>query len=389
MTSSRRVGVAATLLAVIAAAGALAACGGNSAQLDIPPSSLPTTAVPASTTPITAPVDSATGSTAPVSTTAPQPWAEVATNLVGLSSECGNVNVASRPGQDMVIASVARHGLFAQPSGTDQWVALGTKGGDAISNRMSSIVVDPVNPSTFWETGSYGPGVYRTDDNGDSFRKLGDVEHIDGASIDFTDPQRRTILAGVHEQPVLMKSADAGKSWTEVPGLPADIGFATTPYVIDANTFLLGTNNGPGSGVFRSTDGGTTWTKVYDHPVIGPAVANGTKIQWLEAGGAGVVTTTDGGVTFTHQGAHGAIDRNAANLVLLPGGALATWSADHVLRSTDDGAHWTRVGGPTPYTPTGLAHNDASHAFDVARFDCSSDDNQVKTDSFMRLDAGA
>jgi photosystem II stability/assembly factor-like uncharacterized protein len=378
-------------LALIAATGALMACGGNSSGPDIPLSSAPLTTEPASTTPITAPADSGTGSTVPPSTTtAPKPWVEAATNLVGLTSECGNVNVASRPGQDMVIASVAQHGLFAQTSGSDQWTPLGTKGGDKVGNRMSSIVVDPDNPATFWETGAYGPGMYRTDDNGASFHQLGNIEHIDAASIDFTDPQRKTILAGVHEMPVLKRSVDGGKTWDQVPGLPADIGFAASPYVIDAHTFLLGTKNGTGSGIFRSADGGTTWTKVLETPVTGPAVANGSKIQWLETNGGGVVTTADGGKTFTHETGGGAIDSNAANLVPLPDGGLATWSPDHVLLSTDDGGRWERVGRPTPYTPTGLAFNSKSNTFYIARFDCSNtDQNPVKSDSFMRLDLGA
>ena len=42
-------------------------------------------------------------------------------------------------------------------------------------------------------------------------------------------------------------------------GLPADVGFTSSPYVIDANTFLVGSYQGPGSGVYRSTDAGQTW----------------------------------------------------------------------------------------------------------------------------------
>jgi photosystem II stability/assembly factor-like uncharacterized protein len=379
------------MVVLIAGAGVVTACGSRNPELDIPLSSLPPTTAPASTVaPITAPIDPGTGSTVPTSTTAPKPWVEAAANLVGLTSECGNVNVASRPGQDMVIASVAHHGLFSQSAGSDQWTPLGSKGGDTISNRLSSIIVDPDHPETFWETGAYGPGMYRTDDNGASFTALGDVAHIDSASIDFTDPDRKTILAGVHEKPVLMRSVDGGKTWAEVSGLPADIGYATSPYVIDANTFLLGTNSGANAGVFRSTDAGATWTKVSDKPVTGPAVVNGTKIQWLELGGAGVITTADGGVTFTEQTGGGAIDTNALYLVPLPDGRLATWSSDHVLTSTDDGARWQRIGGPLPYSPSGLAANATSGALYVSRFDCdNTGDNPVKTNSFMRLDPGA
>jgi hypothetical protein len=188
----------------------------------------------------------------------------------------------------------------------------------------------------------------------------------------------------------LMKSSDGGATWTAVQGLPADLGHAASPYVIDANTYLLGTKNAAGSGIFRSADGGTTWTKVYDKAVIGPAIVNGAKVQWLEANGAGVVTTADGGVTFTEAPAGGRIDPNAVGLVPLPGGALATWSANRVLRSDDDGKTWTPVGSALPYTPSGLAYSPARNTFYAARFDCSfTDDNPVKSDSFIRLDVAS
>jgi hypothetical protein len=74
--------------------------------------------------------------------------------------------------------------------------------------------------------------------------------------------------------------------------------------------------------------------------------------------------------------------------VLLPDGALATWSSDHVLRSIDDGARWQRVGQATPYTPTALAFNWVSGAFYIARFDCSNDQSPIASNSFMRLDGG-
>ena len=111
---------------------------------------------------------------------------------------------------------------------------------------MTQILADPDEPRRrSGSPGSYGShGVFRTDDNGATFRALGDVEHVDYMSIDFTDPDRSTILAGGHESSTVHRSKDGGATWDELPGLPADIGFTASPYVIDANTFLVGSYNG-------------------------------------------------------------------------------------------------------------------------------------------------
>ena len=87
-------------------------------------------------------------------------------------------------------------------------------------------------------------GVYRTDDRGASFHALGDVTHVDHVSVDFADPQRQTMLAGGHESSSLWLSTDGGDTWRDVGvGLPDDVGFASSPHIVDATTFLLGTNS--------------------------------------------------------------------------------------------------------------------------------------------------
>src|SRR4051812_43353187 len=127
-------------------------------------------------------------------------WKNVTHNLAGMASECGNVSVLSaKPERDRLITDVAQHGLWASDNGGDSWTAIGTTG-DPITNRAIRIVYDPTHPTTYWESGIYnGFGVYRTDDDGVTFRHLGDSTHNDCVSLDFTDPQRRTLLAGGHE----------------------------------------------------------------------------------------------------------------------------------------------------------------------------------------------
>jgi photosystem II stability/assembly factor-like uncharacterized protein len=384
MRARRRIGVIA-----LAAVG-LAACGGGSSsesQIVLSPQGPTTTTGPLlGVTPTSAPPATSAPAEAapPTSAEAPTKWTEASANLVGTSSGCGNINVTSRLDQDMVFAGIPGTGLSVQTGGADQWTPIGTKG-DKVNNRLTGIVVDPQQPQTFWESGSYGNGVFRTDDNGTTFKALGNVEHVDYASLDFTDPKRSTILAGGHEAPVLHRSVDGGKTWDEAPGLPPDAGYASSPYVIDAHTFLLGTYNGGGSGVFRSTDGGNTWTKAFAGDVLGaPVVATG-KIQWLRRNG-GVVTSTDNGVTWQAQAGQG-VAESADRMIGMADGSLVTWGNGTLVRSTDDGAHWHPFGAALPYTPSGIAYSVGRNTFYVARADCSFDhDNPIKPDSILRLD---
>src|SRR5205823_1076331 len=136
-----------------------------------------------------------------------------------------------RPDHDMLSVSVALHGLWASEDGANSWTALGSDPGSAaITNRGSGIVFDPEHPDTFWESGIYnGNGVYRTDDNGRTFKALGEVPSSDAVSVDLSDPARRTLLSGTHERTMAYRSVDGGATWTDVANsLPAEVGFTTS-----------------------------------------------------------------------------------------------------------------------------------------------------------------
>jgi photosystem II stability/assembly factor-like uncharacterized protein len=373
-------------------AALLAACGGSSSEvgLELTPldTSPPTTSttIPTSGPTATTAVGPATSTDGAPTTIAPlMKWTEATFNLAGLASDCGSVAIDTRPGQDMMIAFVNTHGLYSAPAGGSEWTPIGA-GGDKVDNRMTQILADPTSPETFWESGSYGKGVFRTDDNGASFQALGDVEHVDYMSIDFSDPERSTILAGGHESAKVHRSKDGGKTWDELPGLPADVGFTSSPYLIDANTFLVGSYNGPGSGVYRSTDAGTTWEKVFDGAVVGPVIDTAGKLRMLRQNGEGVITSTDGGVTWTQKTGGGVLSRQAVEIVPLPDGSIASWSAQRVVVSSDDGETWRGQGPALPYEPMGLAYS-TTGTFFVYRWECDfNTNNDVDANTVLRLD---
>lgn len=323
------------------------------------------------------------------SISAGEEWVDLTANLTGLASDCGNLSfIAGNPQTDQVIAGVALQGMWELNEAGDEWSRLGTEGFSApIGNRTTSILFDPDDPARFWQSGSYAAGAFRSDNGGGTFSQLGNIDHLDYVSVDLTDPFRRTTLAGGHERTEIYRSVDGGQNWTSLaPNLPAGAGFASYPLVIDATTYLLGTNSDVGSGIFRSTDEGQTWDMVIDVPVSSPPILDGDNIYWLVANGGGIVKSSDGGESFefTGTGTGGA----PLSLVQLPNGVLATHNESNILVTSDDGASWTPVGPPLPYVPWGVAYSEQRDSFYIWQFTCdfADDEHPVIPMSIMQLD---
>jgi hypothetical protein len=357
------------LAAVLLATG----CGGGDSPtivFDSVPPATTTTALP-TTDPSSAP------STDPVLL---GPWVDATANLAGMPSECGNMSyVGSNPGRDQLIAGVAKQGLWQNDAATGQWSRLG--GG--VANRTSTIVFDPDVPDRFWESGSYGPGAFRTVDGGQTFQGLG-LEHLDGISVDLSDPNRATLLTGAHERTDLFRSTDGGASWTNLAShLPAGAGYATQPLVLDRQRHLLGTSHGDASGIFLTTDGGATWTRVAPNSVAGPPlVAGDGAIYWvLESGG--LIRSTDAGATWKLTTNGGVLA--AHNLVELADGRLASVGRTHVVVSDDQGVTWRGLGPAVPIAEGafGLAYSAPRNAIYIWQWDCG---NAVPAGSVQRLD---
>jgi photosystem II stability/assembly factor-like uncharacterized protein len=372
--------------------GALPAADSVSATDLPPPASGDTTVV----VPTLAPDTSASGITAVPSTPAPQAltgeWVNATDGLVGLPSECGNLSlVSARRDRDMMIASVSLQGLWASTDGSDTWSPLGSDARSAkIGNRGTEIVFDPDHPDTFWESGIYnGGGVYRTDDNGVTFRQLGDLTHVDSVAVDLTDPSRNTLVATIHERPFVYRSIDGGKTWTDLSSaLPPDLGNAPTTLVIDAQTFLVGTSGGQGSQLLITTDAGATWTPAYDAGVRGrPVVASDGRISWLLERSNAIITSIDQGRTWSLVTMQGQVVPTTTDLVELGDGSLAGISTDTIIISRDQGVSWTPIGPPMPIIPMGMVYAPFRDALYVWHWDCNkTTPNPILAESIVRLD---
>jgi hypothetical protein len=325
-------------------------------------------------------------------------WTNVTGNLANKASECGNLSyLSAKPDEDLLIAGIALHGLWGSRDGGASWSALGT-GSDAsapITNRTSFIVYDPQSQAHYWESGIYNAGgVYETADDGATFIQVGDVHHVDLVSVDFSDPNRRTLLAGGHEQSqTVYRSTDGGTTWNNVGGgLPANTA-CSFPQVIDSVTYLVGCDGEGGGpiGVYRSVDGGTTWKSVttgggFDAPLL----ASDGSIYWSSPAGTGMARSMDQGQTWTDLPV-GSVTVGSFHPIELPDGRIATIGPQHgtqyVLVSADHGATWSPATSALPFADAvGVVYSSQRKAFFVWHLTCGSGNVPVPPDAVIRFD---
>jgi photosystem II stability/assembly factor-like uncharacterized protein len=306
-----------------------------------------------------------------------------------MKSGCGNLDTLfARPDSDVLIAGVYLAGLWASTDGDTDWAALGTgKGSASISNGPLSLVFDPLDPDRFWEAGIYGDdaGVYETKDGGKTFAAVGDLFHTDSVSLDFSDEQRKTLLAGGHEAAqTLWKTTDGGATWKSVGrDLPADR-WCTIALILDAENYLVGCGQSGGlTGIFRSSDAGGHWTKVSDGGGSGrPLLASDGSIYWTTASNGQLLRSVDLGLTWVEMMPADVLPGKSP--IELPDGRIAALGPQTVVVSADHGETWDYASGGLPYTDAaGLLYSSFQRAFFIWHNDCQ---DAVLDDAVMRFD---
>jgi photosystem II stability/assembly factor-like uncharacterized protein len=137
--------------------------------------------------------------------------------------------------------------------------------------------------STLRDSVGYGNGVYKSTDAGKHWTHLGldDTQHIGKIAVDPKNPNIVFVAAIGHLYAAnadrgVFRSTDGGRNWRKVLFKNNDVGAVdvvidpTNSRVVYAclwNTrrppwYTYAPTNGPGGGIFKSTDGGTTWTQL-------------------------------------------------------------------------------------------------------------------------------
>lgn len=289
-------------------------------------------------------------------------WVNVTNNVGGEKwGAYGICYVKAVPGSAAVLAGVSERGVWETTDGGTTWTKLG---GDEIKHRTSRIVFDPKNPDIFWVSGCYGDSPFKTEDGGKTFVRLGKLAHSDGIAIDFSDPQRKTLLLGLHEQSQSVQiSTDGGQTWTKIGDrLPADSNHSSDPIILDSKTFLVNTagwKQKASFGIYRSEDAGQTWTQVSKLGPTGEAlVAFDGSIYWQRIWGGGLLKSEDKGKTWKPV-----TSIVKSNPIELSDKRLAGLAGDQICVSGDAGATWTKLGPKLPFKPNGITYSDKGQCF--------------------------
>jgi len=252
--------------------------------------------------------------------------------------------------------------LSIEPAATNKWVSLGPApivGGQIgrtlvsrkMSGRVTAIAVDPVNPA-HWLVGAAQGGVWESLDGGKTWKPKTDAQaSLAMGAIAFAPSDPGVVFAGTGEASFsgdsyggagLLKSTDGGATWSLLAAQPFEKSAFSAIRVQPANASVLlaasapasfGGVNGtfpsptPRTGVYKSKDGGATWSQKLD------------------------------GMATDLQTAPGAFSKQYAGI-----GAIFGDARNGVYRSTNEGETWLKVNGPWGSMPGGIGRVELAFA---------------------------
>lgn len=240
-----------------------------------------------------------------------------------------------------------------------------------VTGRVNAVRYSPTDPANDWWVGGATGGLMQTTNNGSTFvtkSDFWDYTYTSDIEIDPTNVNRMYVATGDYPGwwgygMGLMRSTNGGSTWTQE--LVTELqGCEVSDILIDPDdtgnilvTAGRGTGDTSGTGVWRSTDFGNTWTRVisnfdssgYTKLTSGIRVNNE---RWIYAGagdGGVVKRSSDGGATWS--------------TVFLPSSGMTVVAASKthrdvvyayvaiskdvalVYKSTDNGDNWTSIMG--------------------------------------------
>ena len=231
--------------------------------------------------------------------------------------------VVSVPGQPSIYyAGAASGGIFKTTDGGVHWESLFDA--QPVSS-IGSLAIAPSDPNVVWAgTGeasvrshiSVGAGIYKSTDAGKTWKLMG-LEKTGRIARIVIDPRNPDIVLaaamghsyGPQPERGVYRTTDGGKNWERVLFVDENTGASevamdpTNSHILFAGMWPLEIHTwgresgGPGSGLYKSTDGGTTWKKLAGHGlptrttgkiVVGISNSNPNRVYALIETGDGV-----------------------------------------------------------------------------------------------------
>ncbi|HEY1339950.1 MAG TPA: hypothetical protein VGF59_20700 [Bryobacteraceae bacterium] len=274
----------------------------------------------------------------------------------GRIADLAVARVAGKP--DEVYVATATGGVFKSSNAGVSFAPIFDHAGGTMS--IGAVAVAPSNASVVWvgtgesdnrQSSSWGDGVYKSVDGGANWQKMGlaETRHIGRIVIHPADPDTVYIAAmghlwGSNPERGVYKTTDGGQTWNRVLYKDEHTGAVDLamdprhPEVVFAAMYQRqrkgwGFNGGgPGSGIFRTTDGGATWTELRN------GLPRGDK------GRIGLaISPSDSRIVYAIVEADPPASGRGGR-----GGAPPQSGVGGVFRSLDGGDTWERMSGTNP-----------------------------------------
>jgi photosystem II stability/assembly factor-like uncharacterized protein len=275
--------------------------------------------------------------------------------------------------QDQTIFSPGWTDFLKSTNQGQKWEKLPLADQSGLLNRPTkySIVISSnfASDKTIYLGSMMGTGqdfILKSTDGGSSFSMLGQVngQPIVYLTISPDFATDKTLYAGVKDG--VYKTVDGGQTWQrtskDLPALPQESKLAISPnYKIDQTVFA-----GTTTGLFVTRDGGQSWNKLTKDYVEAVAISpnyQSDRTTIISARGKGLFKTVDGGTTFTQVG-NDLFNNNqmlsnmygfwppTAPIQFSPAYAqdntIYGVSQTSLFKSTDGGNTWVKMFTPTP-----------------------------------------
>ena len=262
---------------------------------------------------------------------------------------------------------------------SDRFFRTGSVGAVAVAESDPNVVWAGMGEAPIRGNVSHGDGVWRSTDAGRTWKHLGleATRQIAALRVHPKDPDTAWVAAqgklwGPSEERGVYRTRDGGKTWTRVLFVDPSTGASdlaldpTNPRVLYAGTWQVVrrpwelVSGGPGGGLYRSDDGGDTWTRLTKGLPEGTwgkvgVAASGAKpgrvFAMVEAEKGGLFRSEDWGESWTKVNEENDLRQRAwyyTGVYADPKAADTVWVSNVQLwRSLDGGKSFTAV--PTPH----------------------------------------
>jgi photosystem II stability/assembly factor-like uncharacterized protein len=217
---------------------------------------------------------------------------------------------------------------------------------------VTSIVVNPSTPSTVYltcpNTGgiNISRGVFKSTDGGQSWNPANNGLNNAGVASVALDPQTPSTLYAVTGS-ALFKTVDSAGTWNKIGPQTFSAGLLVIDPVTPTTLYAARDGSGLNSGLFKSTDSGANWQAInngltsgfIDHLALDPTTPT---TLYAAAGGGGVFKSTNGGSSWSTvstilQGPLAVDPSNPANVYAVGTGDTG------LFKSTNGGATWQSI----------------------------------------------